>query len=148
MHRSLLTAGMVLIVSSALAEPLATLPNGRQITPEGTWIKVAPYPYAVALRPDGRQLVAPAIGWPFSLNVVDPAKASVLRIPAGRKNDPELQVHTGVAYSADGSLLYETTGDTGEVHILSTQTWKRVATVPLNGVPAGKQFAESFAATL
>jgi YVTN family beta-propeller protein len=139
---------MVLLLSSASAAPLATLPNGRQITPAGAWIKVAPYPYAVALRPGGNQLVAPAIGWPFSLNIVDPAKASVIRIPAGRKNDPELQVHTGVVYSPDGGLLYETTGDTGEVHILSTQTWKRVATVPLNGVTAGKQFGESFAAAI
>ena len=133
---------------SALAAPLATLPNGRQITPAGAWIKVAPYPYAVALRPDGSQFVAPAIGWPFSLNIVDAAKASVVRIPAGRKNDPELQVHTGVVYSPDGSLLYETSGDTGEVHILSTRTWKRVATIPLNGVLAGRSFAESFAAAI
>jgi hypothetical protein len=68
------------------------LPNGRQISPAGAWIKVAPFPYAVALRPGGGQLVAPAIGWPFSLNIFDIAKSSVLRIPAGLKNDPELQV--------------------------------------------------------
>jgi YVTN family beta-propeller protein len=131
----------------------ATLPNGRRITPAGSWIKVAPYPYTLALRPGGDQLVAPSIGWPFSLNIVDHAQASVMkvsvqRIPAGRKNDPEVQVQTGVVYSPDGSLLYDTTGDTGEVHILSTRTWKRVATVPLNGPTAGRSFAESFAAAI
>ncbi len=139
----------------------ATLPNGRHITPAGSWITVAPYPYALALRPGGEQLIAPSIGWPFSLNIVDhPAvshaaqafraatRVSVQRIPAGRKNDPEVQVHTGVVYSPDGQLLYETSGDTGEVRILSTQTWKRVATVPLNGLTAGRSFGDSFAAAV
>ncbi len=128
----------------------ATLPNGRRITPAGAWIKVAPYPYTLALRPRADQLVAPSIGWPFSLNIIDHAHAdaSVQRIPAGRKNDPEVQVHTGVIYSPDGSLLYDTTGDTGEVHILSTQTWRRVASIPLNGPLGGKSFVESFAAAI
>jgi len=139
-----------------------TLPNGRLITPAGGWIKVAPYPYALALKPGGDQIVAPSIGWPFSLNIIDHANAgptrpgtrtsvtriSVKRIPAGRANDPEVQVHTGVVYSPDGTLVYETSGDTGEVHILSTQTWKRVATVLLNGPTAGRSFAESFAAAI
>ena len=148
MHPTFCAAWLVLASLSAAAAPLATLPNGRQIRPAGAWIKVAPYPYTLALRPGGAQLVAPSIGWPFSLNIVDTAKASVRRIPVGRKNDPALQVHTGVVYSPDGTLLYDTTGDTGEVHIFSTQTWKRVATVPLNGLTAGKSFTESFAAAI
>ena len=128
----------------------ATLPNGRRITPAGSWIKVAPYPYTLALRPGGDQLVAPSIGWPFSLNIIDHPNAgyTVQRIPAGRKNDPEVQVHTGVVYSHDGKLLYDTSGDTGEVHILSTQSWKRVATVSLNGPSDGLSFRESFAAAI
>jgi YVTN family beta-propeller protein len=114
----------------------ATLPNGRRITPAGSWIKVAPYPYAIALRPDGKQIVVPSIGWPFSLNVIQPgvgAPPSIVRLPAGRKNDPEIQVQTGVVFSPDGKLLYETTGDTGAVHIYATDTWKRVASISLNG---------------
>jgi YVTN family beta-propeller protein len=140
----------------------ATLPNGRRITPAGSWIKLAPYPYTLALRPGGDQLAAPSIGWPFSLNIIDhpivsatgpgskanAMRVSVQRIPAGRKNDPEVQVHTGVVYSPDGRLVYDTSGDTGEVHILSTATWKRVATVSLNGSTAGQSFAESFAAAI
>jgi YVTN family beta-propeller protein len=128
----------------------ATLPNARRITPAGSWIKVAPYPYTLALRPGGDQLVVPSIGWPFSLNIVNHLNSGyrVQRIPAGRKNDPEVQVHTGVVYSPDGKLVYDTTGDTGEVHILSTQTWKRVATVFLNGSVGGRSFRESFAAAV
>ena len=136
------------------AKIAATLPNGRMITPEGAWVGVAPYPYTLAVRPDGNQLVIPSIGWPFSLNVVDhPAfagekeiKSTTQRFPAGAKNDPEIQVHTGVIYSPDGTLLYDTTGDTGKVHIYSTATWKRVGELLLNGMTAGKTFAESFSA--
>ena len=150
--RYLCVAWLSLACIPLTAAPLATLPNGRQISPAGSWIKVAPFPYTLALRPGGEQLAVPSIGWPFSLNIVDQApaaaKVSVLRIPAGRKNDPEIQVHTGVVYSPDGDLLYDTTGDTGEVHILSTRTWKRVATVPLNGLTAGKSFVESFSAAI
>lgn len=134
----------------------ATLPNGRSIAPAGAWVKVAPFPYTLALRPDGKQLVMPSIGWPFSLNIVEHpedvasrvAQAAPRRIPLGPKNDPEIQVHTGVVYSPDGSLLYDTTGDTGSVHIFSTATWKRIAVVSLNGVTAGKNFAESFSAAI
>ncbi len=132
--------------------PTATLPNGRRITPVGNWIQVAPYPYALAIRPDGNQVAVPSIGWPFSLNILDnpaaSAKTSVARIPAGRKNDPQIQVHTGIAYSPDGALLYDATGDTGAVHVYSTATWKRVAAIPLDGPTAGANFAQSFAASV
>ncbi len=90
----------------------ATLPNGRRVTPLGEWIKVAPYPFALAMRPDDGEVVLPSIGWPFSLNVVPApgAGASVLQktpvrqLPAGRRNDPNVQVMTGVAYSPDGNF--------------------------------------------
>ncbi len=156
--RSLRVYFAILIsLASAASLPLsgqdlsATLPNGRRITPTGSWIKVAPFPYTMALRPGSDQVVVPSIGWPFSLNIIDHPgvdRVSVQRIPAGRKNDPEIQVQTGVVYSPDGLLVYDTTGDTGEVHILSSQTWRRVATVSLNGATAGQSFAESFAAAI
>ena len=134
----------------------ATLPNGRRITPAGEWIRVAPYPFTLALRPDDAEVVLPSIGWPFSLNVIAAPRAGasvsqktpVRRLPAGRKNDPDVQVMTGVAYSPDGKLLYDTTGDTGAVDVYSAETWKPVVRIPLDGVTAGRRFAQSFAASL
>ena len=145
----------------------ARLPNGRVITPQGAWLTLAPYPFTLAVRPDGDQIVIPSIGWPFSLNVVDhpdsPA-ATVTRIApkktkeasdaqahtaASGQND-EVEVHAGVAYSADGRLLYDATGDSGAVDVLSTTTWKPVARISLDG-PApfgGLSYSSSFAATL
>lgn len=120
LNRAALLAAVLLGATAATAQNLATtLPNGRRITPAGAWIKVAPYPYTVAIRPGGAQLVVPSIGWPFSLNIIDHSGAgsagvsrvAVQRIPAGRKNDPEVQVHTGVVYSPDGKLVYDTSGD-------------------------------------
>ena len=49
----------------------AVLPNGREIHPVGNWIPLAPYPFALAVRPDGQQIAVPSIGFPFALNIID-----------------------------------------------------------------------------
>lgn len=129
----------------------ARLPNGRVITPQGNWIKVLPFPFALAVRPDGQQIAIPCIGWPFSLNIIDYPDSNqprVTTIPAGIKNDPDVQVHAGVAYSPDSSRLYDATGDSGAVDVWSTKTWRRIARIELNGLTAGVNYAESFAANL
>ena len=129
----------------------ARLPNGRMVVPQGTWHTVAPYPFALAVRPDGQQIVLPAIGWPYSLNVIDhpdTPEERTTRIPASDDGDPEVQVHAGVAYSPDGRLLYDATGDTGAVDVLSIDTWKRVARISLDGPANGTNYAASFAANL
>ena len=129
----------------------AQLPNGRLITPQGAWISVAPFPFALAVRPDGQQIVLPCIGWPFSLSIVDrpdSAEPAVTRIPATIKSDPDVQVHAGVVYSPDGRMLYDATGDSGAVDVWSSENWRRVARIELNGLTAGVKYAESFAANL
>jgi YVTN family beta-propeller protein len=129
----------------------ARLPNGRMVTPQGKWIPLAPYPFALALRPDGGQIAVPAIGFPFSLNIIDGVDREtpeVSRYPHARKNDPDVQVHTGVDYSPDGSVLYDATGDSGAVDIWSARDWRRIGRISLDGITAGKNYAKSFAASL
>ena len=133
----------------------AVLPNGREIHPAGNWIPVAPYPFALAVRADGEQIAIPSIGFPFALNVItDPAgdAPAVVRMPGGSINDPKIQVHAGLAYSADGSLLYVATGDSGKVSAYRTSDWKVERSVSLDGEVAGqgglKESKWSFAATL
>ena len=133
----------------------AILPNGREIHPAGNWIPLAPYPFALAVRPDGAQIAVPSIGFPFALNVVaEPAGAhpQVRRMPAGENNDPAIQVHAGLAYSPDGAILYEATGDSGKIRAYTTSDWKLTAEVSLDGPAASptdsKQPPSSFAATL
>ena len=129
----------------------ATIPNGRQITPAGEWISVAPFPFALALRPDGQQLIAASLGFPFALNVIThPAAADrqVTQIPAGFLSKPDVEVYAGAAYSPDGKVLYVATGDSGAVDEMSADTWHRIARIPLDGASQGHVFKESFAASL
>src|SRR3954471_8094202 len=80
----------------------AVLPNGREIHPAGNWIPVAPYPFALAVRPDGQQIAIPSIGFPFALNIIDAPDSrepKVTRKPGGSENDPKMEVHAGLVYS-------------------------------------------------
>lgn len=163
---------LCLVLSLAAGSPLAaqtniaaTLPDGREIHPAGNWIPVAPYPFALAVRPDGAQLAVPSIGFPFALNVVsDPSGTDphVNRMPAGHENDPAIEVHAGLAYSLDGRLLYVATGDSGKIRAYRTSDWKPAGEVSLDGPcpdfettgtsgsapQKTKDFQGSFAATL
>jgi YVTN family beta-propeller protein len=114
----------------------AVLPDGRAIHPAGNWISVAPYPFAIAVRPDSGELAVPSIGFPFALNVIrKPAGPSpaVTRMPAGHENDPAIEVHAGLEYSPDGSLLYVATGDSGKIRAYRTQDWQPAGEVSLDG---------------
>jgi YVTN family beta-propeller protein len=45
-------------------------------------------------------------------------------------------------------VLYDATGNTGAVDVWSTDTWRRIHRIELNGLTAGANYAESFAANL
>ena len=133
----------------------STLPNGRRIEPAGKWIPVAPYPFALAVRPDGEQAAVPSIGFPFALNVIDSPASDNSReqqFPKTRENDPAIEVDAGVAYSPDGKLLYVSTGDSGKVRVYDTSDWRPVREVSLDGkIGDGKsqsEFQKSFAGAL
>lgn len=149
-----LLAGAILILPSTVTAQsvlAATLPNGREIHPAGSWIPLAPYPFALAVRPDGAQVAVPSIGFPFALNVIDsPADGhpEVRRMPQGNENDPGIETHAGLAYSSDGTTLYVATGDSGKVRAYSTADWKPAGEVSLDTAVEGTKTSGSFAATL
>src|SRR6266567_5046395 len=129
----------------------AVLPNGREIRPAGNWIPMAPYPFVLAVRPDGAQIAAPSIGFPFAINVIDSPldeHPSVRRMPAGSENVPEIEVHAGLVYSLSGESLYVATGDSGKIRAYKTADWTVAGEVALDGQTGGKEFSGSFAATL
>lgn len=129
----------------------STLPNGRQIDPAGKWIPVAPYPFALALRGDGKQAAVPSIGFPFALNVVDDPASDhprTERFPKTSENDPNVEVDAGVAYSPDGKLLYVSTGDSGKVRAYRTSDWSKAKEGSLDGEVGVKNFEKSFAGAL
>jgi YVTN family beta-propeller protein len=85
------------------------------------------------------------------LNIVDhpgAASPSVRRIPSGEQSDPQVQVHMGVAYSPDGTLLYDATGETGAVDVLSSTDWRRMARIPLDDSSPKPGTPTSYAADL
>src|SRR5579863_3582003 len=129
----------------------AILPNGRAIHPAGNWIPLAPYPFAIAVRPDGAEVAVPSVGFPFALNLIDhptDAAPAVRRIPESHESVPEVETHAGLAYAPDGSLLYVATGDSGKIRAYRTSDWKVAGEVALDGPEAGKDYKGSFAATL
>jgi len=131
----------------------ATLPNGRQIRAAGKWIPLAPFPFAIALKPDGSEAAVPSIGFPFALNVIshpDSASPTVKRLPDydARDNDPAVEAHDGIAYSPDGKALYVATGDSGKIDLYSTADWHLLSQIPLNAKIGDKDFAASFAASV
>ncbi len=131
----------------------AILPNGRQIRPAGTWVPLAPYPFAIALKPDGSEAAVPSIGFPFALNVIshpDSAAPSVRRLPGldARENDPNIEVHAGLAYSLDGQILYVATGNSGKITLYSSADWHQIATIPLDSTIGGTSSTGSFAASV
>ncbi len=136
---------------SAQTAVTAVLPNGREIHPVGNWIPLAPYPFALAVSPDGGEIAIPSIGFPFAINVVDSQldeQPKVRRMPSGSENVPEIEVHAGLVYSHTGASLYVATGDSGKIRAYRTSDWQVAGEVSLDGPTDGKQFAGSFAATL
>ena len=143
---------LVSAVSSAAAQAgvTAVLPNGREIHPAGNWIPLAPYPFALALRPDGAEIAAPSIGFPFAINVVDNLQdehPAVRRMPEGSDSVPEIEVHAGLVYSPNGESLYVATGDSGKVRSYRTADWNVAGEGSLDGKIVDKEFSGSFATT-
>lgn len=144
-------ASAALLPVQAQNEITAVLPNGREIHPAGNWIPLAPYPFALAVRRDGQQIAVPSIGFPFALNIIDrpdSPEPKVTRIPSGSEKDPNTEVHAGLVYSPDGSLLYLATGDSGKIRACRTTDWRCDRELPLDGPLSGNNFGGSFAATL
>jgi YVTN family beta-propeller protein len=77
------------------------LPNGRLLTPAGTQTEVAPYPFALALTPDGTRVVAACTGADDqSLHLLDAATGKVLA------KEPVKKSWLGLAISPDGKRVY------------------------------------------
>ncbi|MGA7991233.1 MAG: beta-propeller fold lactonase family protein [Thermoanaerobaculia bacterium] len=77
------------------------LPNGRLLTPAGTQTEVAPYPFALALTPDGRRVVVACTGADDqSLHLLDASTGKLLA------KQPVKKAWLGLAISPDGRRVY------------------------------------------
>lgn len=129
----LLTANALISFGQGFTQ---VLPNGRRIEPEGTWVELAPYPFALAVRGNDSQAAIPSIGFPFALNIVDGLRSPqplTHRMPDSPENDPAVEVDAGIAYSPDGERLYVSTGDSGKIKVYSTSDWKQTMEKSVDG---------------
>ncbi|MGA8161646.1 MAG: alkaline phosphatase family protein [Acidobacteriaceae bacterium] len=134
----------------------AILPNGRVIHPAGNWIPLSPYPFALALSRDGRRMAIPSIGFPFALNLIqDPGSdhPRLQRFPsASAQHDDTFDVHTGAAWSPDGSILWVASGDSGKILVYRAALAAEAAplslvdAIALDGPTTGGSYSDSFAA--
>jgi DNA-binding beta-propeller fold protein YncE len=77
------------------------LPNGRLLTPTGTQTEVSPYPFALALTPDGRRVVVACTG-------ADDQSLHLLDAVTGKHLAKQPLEHSwfGLALSPDGARAY------------------------------------------
>jgi DNA-binding beta-propeller fold protein YncE len=135
--RSLLLAAVVLVVdvSAPAAErsvpgKLPTgetlLPNSRLLTPAGTQTEVAPYPFALALTPDGRRVVVACTGADDqSLHLLDAATGKVLA------KEPVKRSWLGLAISPDGRRVFLAGAGGGNVLVYRLENDRFVAEEPI-----------------
>src|SRR5258706_2099450 len=77
------------------------LPNGRLLTPTGAQTDVAPYPFAIALTPDGKRVVVACTGADDqSLHLLEAATGKLLA------KQPLKHSWFGLALSPDGKRAY------------------------------------------
>jgi len=129
---------------------LTTLPNGRQLKPEGQQHPLARFPHGLAMTRDGETLFIPSDGVG---QLVTNWQAGTPKIvtwnlprPEGRRRG-HLNAG-GAAFSPDGKLLYWSSGDSGAIFIVDTASTKVVSEISLNTEVAGRKFEDSYAADL
>jgi YVTN family beta-propeller protein len=127
-----------------------TLPNGRQLRPEGRQFPLARFPYGLAMSRDGKQLFVPSDGVGQILTEWQSASPKIAELnlpkPPGRRRG---HLNAGGAdFSPDGALLYWSSGDKGSLYVFDTASAQLLAEIPLNAEIAGKAFEDSYAADL
>ena len=124
------------VVPGKLPSGEMLLPNGRLLTPTGTQTEVAPYPFALALTPDGRRVVALCTGADDqSLHLLDAATGKTLA------KEPVKKSWLGLAIAPDGSRVYVAGAGGKNVLVYRLESDRFVAEEPIplrNGAEPAK----------
>jgi DNA-binding beta-propeller fold protein YncE len=112
---------------------ITVLPNGRFLTPKGRRLWCLGDVWHVLLSPDGQTVVGfhdrgrEVGGLEGSLSVFD------LRAGRPRRQAVETPALAPAgAFTADGKRLIVSEGDAGSLGVIDVESWKKVATIPLN----------------
>jgi DNA-binding beta-propeller fold protein YncE len=109
----------------------AILPNGRLVTPAGVEVGVgAPKPFGLSLSPDGNTLATINSGAVnFSVTLIRNARSGT---PHAQRVDIN-STFMGVAFSPDGTRLYASGGEQGNIWVGDVVQGKVIGSVNLNG---------------
>jgi len=125
------------------------LPSGRLITPLGTYVKVAPHPYGMALSPDGKILVVVSCGnKPYLFSILTDLMSphpQVTQIPPilnSVDSDPE-SIFLAAAIAPDNRTLYISEGDNGRIGAFDMETRQRLYALSLDGTDHGATYKSS-----
>jgi YVTN family beta-propeller protein len=107
------------------------LPNGRLLTPTGTQTAVAPYPFALALTPDGRRVVVACTG-------ADDQSLHLLDAGTGKElgKEPLKKAWLGLALAPDGSRVYVSGAGGKNVLVYRLEADRFLAETP---IPLGRE---------
>ncbi|MHB8513627.1 MAG: alkaline phosphatase family protein [Actinomycetota bacterium] len=115
----LLSALLVASISFALPGQPQTIPTGQKITPRGRLTTVGTFPNGLGVSPDGSLTVVTSSGTvgttlpPGEIDLIDSATGVITQ------KLEEQDASWGVAFSADGSSLYVSSGSTNEVYVFN-----------------------------
>ncbi|MBL0158744.1 MAG: bifunctional YncE family protein/alkaline phosphatase family protein [Bryobacterales bacterium] len=129
---------------------VTTLPNGRQLKPEGKHFSLVRFPHGLAMSRDGQMLFVPSDGVGQFLTEWQSGAPKITELalpkPEGKK---KFHLNAGGAdFSPDGKLLYWSSGERGTVFVFDTGSRQLLAEIQLNAEVAGRKFEDSYAADL
>lgn len=130
---------------------VTTLPNGRQLQPEGRQFPLVRFPHGLAMTRDGATLFVPSDGVGQLVRGWQGAEPQIVEVAAplrpGQKKKSRLNAG-GAEFSPDGKLLYWSSGETGKVFVYDALSARLLAEIPLNVEVAGRTLEDSYAADL
>ena len=122
------------------------LPDGRLLKPIGAHYPLARWPHGLAMTRDGKTLFVASAGAGQLVTDWD------TRLPGSRRSLPEAGGGRrrganggGAAFSPDGSTLYWSGGDTGEIYVFDVAKRQQTGEISLNVEIGGRKYADSFA---
>ncbi len=129
---------------------ITIIPNGRQLTPKGQQIEVAPHPYGLTLSPDGSVAVTANSGVrPFSISILRDVfgkSPSVQQVPPGAQTDRGIlaAVFMGLAISPDSQKLYVGGGQEGKVFIFDLSKGEKLGEIVCDTAFNKKEYEDSY----
>lgn len=128
------------------------LPNGRFLAPVGKHFSVARFPHGLTMSRDGSLLFAASDNVGYLFSDWQSGSPTIAELDPPFTPGPGKRKHRlnagGSAFSPDGTLLFWSSGERGDVFVFDVASRKLLAEIPLNVEMGGRKFADSFVSDL